>query len=123
MPTQAAAQSAGTGNAFSWRFVTPMLLERGLSGVFFVSGGSEANETAIKLARRHWVRAGQPAKSIVIAHDRGYHGLAGVTTTVTRLAPYHADFGPADHHGASGARISVLFGRRRQGGNGIGRRA
>jgi putrescine aminotransferase len=67
----------------------------GLNGVFFVSGGSEANETAIKLARRHWVRDGQPRKSIVIAHDRGYHGLAGVTTTVTRLAPYHADFGAA----------------------------
>jgi adenosylmethionine-8-amino-7-oxononanoate aminotransferase len=64
-----------------------------LNGVFFVSGGSEANETAIKLARRHWIRSGQPAKSIVIAHDRGYHGLAGLTTTVTRLAPYHADFG------------------------------
>jgi putrescine aminotransferase len=66
----------------------------GLSGVFFVSGGSEANETAIKLARRHWIRNGMPSKSIVLAHDRGYHGLAGVTTSVTRLAPYHGDFGP-----------------------------
>jgi adenosylmethionine-8-amino-7-oxononanoate aminotransferase len=67
----------------------------GLSGVFFVSGGSEANETAIKLARRHWVREGRPEKSIVLAHDRGYHGLTGVTTTATRLAPYHGDFGVA----------------------------
>lgn len=65
----------------------------GLSGVFFTSGGSEANETAIKLARRHWVRDGQPEKSIVLAHERGYHGLAGVTTTATRLRPYHGDFG------------------------------
>lgn len=65
----------------------------GLSGVFFASGGSEANETAIKLARRHWLRAGKPAKSIVLAHDRGYHGLTGVTTTATRLSPYHLDFG------------------------------
>jgi putrescine---pyruvate transaminase len=65
----------------------------GLSGVFFVSGGSEANETAIKFARRHWVRSGQPEKSIVLAHERGYHGLAGVTTTATRLRPYHGDFG------------------------------
>jgi putrescine aminotransferase len=69
-------------------------LTPGLSGVFFVSGGSEANETAIKLARRHWVRRGLPAKSIVLAHDRGYHGLTGVTTTATRLRPYHDDFGP-----------------------------
>lgn len=65
----------------------------GLSGVFFASGGSEANETAIKLARRHWVRRGQPDKSVILAHDRGYHGLTGVTTTATRLHPYHAEFG------------------------------
>jgi putrescine aminotransferase len=65
----------------------------GLGGVFFVSGGSEANETAIKLARRHWIRRGEPEKSIVLAHDRGYHGLTGVTTTATRLRPYHGDFG------------------------------
>jgi adenosylmethionine-8-amino-7-oxononanoate aminotransferase len=65
----------------------------GLNGVFFASGGSEANETAIKLARRHWVRGGEPQKSIVLAHERGYHGLTGVTTTATRLRPYHGDFG------------------------------
>ncbi len=65
----------------------------GLSGVFFVSGGSEANETAIKLARRHWVRRGKPEKSILLAHDRGYHGLTGRVTTATRLDPYHGDFG------------------------------
>ncbi|HEU5106281.1 MAG TPA: aspartate aminotransferase family protein [Solirubrobacterales bacterium] len=68
-------------------------LTPGLSGVFFVSGGSEANETAIKLARRHWVHRGLPEKSIILAHDRGYHGLTGVTTTTTRLRPYHHDFG------------------------------
>ncbi|HET8566238.1 MAG TPA: aspartate aminotransferase family protein [Solirubrobacterales bacterium] len=67
----------------------------GLNAVFFVSGGSEANETAIKLARRHWVRRGRPGKSIVLAHDRGYHGLTGVATTATRLSAYRADFGVA----------------------------
>jgi adenosylmethionine-8-amino-7-oxononanoate aminotransferase len=65
----------------------------GLSGVFFVSGGSEANETAIKLARRHWVRRDRPQKSKVLVHDRSYHGLSGVTTTATRLDPYHGEFG------------------------------
>jgi len=69
------------------------LAPAGMSGVFLASGGSEANETAIKFARRHWVRSGQPGKSIVLAHERGYHGLAGVTTTATRLTPYHAEFG------------------------------
>ncbi|HEX6457085.1 MAG TPA: aspartate aminotransferase family protein [Solirubrobacterales bacterium] len=65
----------------------------GLNGVFFTSGGSEANETAIKLARRHWVRRGRAEKSVVLAHDRGYHGLTGVTTTATRLRPYQKGFG------------------------------
>jgi putrescine aminotransferase len=65
----------------------------GLGGVFFVSSGSEANETAIKLARRHWIRRGEPGKAMILAHDRSYHGLSGVTTTATRLRPYHADFG------------------------------
>jgi len=69
------------------------LAPAGLSGVFFASGGSEANETAIKLARRHWVRAGRAEKSIVLAHDRGYHGLTGVATAATRLTPYHVEFG------------------------------
>jgi len=69
------------------------LAPAGLGGVFFASGGSEANETAIKMARRHWVRRGQPDKSIVVAHDRGYHGLSGVTTTATRLPAYHPEFG------------------------------
>ncbi|MGN6556474.1 MAG: aminotransferase family protein [Solirubrobacterales bacterium] len=69
------------------------LAPSGLSGVFFASGGSEANETAIKLARRHWIRRGKPEKSILLAHDRGYHGLTGRATTATRLKPYHGDFG------------------------------
>jgi putrescine---pyruvate transaminase len=65
----------------------------GLSGVFFASGGSEANETALKLARRHWIRNEKPQKSIVLAHERGYHGLTGMATAATRLDPYHGDFG------------------------------
>ncbi|HEX5990402.1 MAG TPA: aspartate aminotransferase family protein [Solirubrobacterales bacterium] len=69
------------------------LAPAGLSGVFLVSGGSEANETAIKLARRHWIRRDRPQKSKVLVHDRSYHGLSGVTTTATRLDPYHGVFG------------------------------
>lgn len=65
----------------------------GLSGVFFASGGSEANESALKLARRYWIRSGKPQKSIVLTHARGYHGLTGVATAATRLDPYHRDFG------------------------------
>ncbi|HEV7584246.1 MAG TPA: aspartate aminotransferase family protein [Solirubrobacteraceae bacterium] len=64
------------------------------SAVFLTSGGSEANETAIKLARAYWASRGRTEKAIVLAHDRGYHGLAIATTAATGLAAYRSGFGP-----------------------------
>jgi adenosylmethionine-8-amino-7-oxononanoate aminotransferase len=42
--------------------------------VYFLSGGSEANETAIKLARQYWLAKGKPDKHIVISRKQSYHG-------------------------------------------------
>ena len=68
----------------------------GLSGVFFVSGGSEANETAIKLARRHWVRRGSSRRSRSSSPTTAATtASSGVTTTATRLPAYHPEFGAA----------------------------
>ena len=46
----------------------------GLDSVYFVSGGSEAVETALKLARQYFVEIGQPARKHVIARRQSYHG-------------------------------------------------
>ena len=46
----------------------------GLSHVYFVSGGSEATETALKIARQYFVEIGQPQRRHVIARDQSYHG-------------------------------------------------
>lgn len=46
----------------------------GLDYVRFVSGGSEANETAIKLARHYFVETGRPEKHKVVGRWRSYHG-------------------------------------------------
>jgi len=46
----------------------------GLASVYFVSGGSEAVETALKLARQYFVEIGQPARKQVIARRQSYHG-------------------------------------------------
>src|SRR5688572_6499951 len=46
----------------------------GLERAFFVSGGSEANEAAIKLARQYAVVRGETGRWKVIARDPGYHG-------------------------------------------------
>lgn len=42
--------------------------------VYFLSGGSEANETAIKLARQYWMSQGQEQKHLVISRRQSYHG-------------------------------------------------
>ncbi len=42
--------------------------------VYFLSGGSEANETAIKLARQYWLAQGKDSKHIVISREQSYHG-------------------------------------------------
>ncbi|MCB2110673.1 MAG: aspartate aminotransferase family protein [Defluviimonas sp.] len=42
--------------------------------VYFVSGGSEATEAAIKLARQYWVEKGEPQRGRLIARKQSYHG-------------------------------------------------
>lgn len=46
----------------------------GLDKVYFVSGGSEAVEAAIKLARQYYVEIGQPQRQHIIARQQSYHG-------------------------------------------------
>lgn len=46
----------------------------GLDRVYFVSGGSEAMESALKLARQYFTEIGQPQRRHVIARKQSYHG-------------------------------------------------
>ncbi|MBE0622302.1 MAG: aspartate aminotransferase family protein [Burkholderiales bacterium] len=46
----------------------------GIDRVYFCSGGSEAVEAALKLARQYFVEIGQPQRSHVIARRQSYHG-------------------------------------------------
>jgi adenosylmethionine-8-amino-7-oxononanoate aminotransferase len=46
----------------------------GLAYVYFVSGGSEAVEASIKLARQYFVEVGQPQRRQFIARRQSYHG-------------------------------------------------
>lgn len=47
---------------------------KGLDKVYFVSGGSEAIEAALKLARQYHVERGEPQRRFVIARQQSYHG-------------------------------------------------
>lgn len=46
----------------------------GMSHVYFVSGGSEAIEAALKMARQYFVEIGQPQRRHFIARRQSYHG-------------------------------------------------
>ncbi|HSX94587.1 MAG TPA: aspartate aminotransferase family protein [Hydrogenophaga sp.] len=46
----------------------------GMSNVYFVSGGSEAVEAALKMARQYFVEIGQPQREHFIARRQSYHG-------------------------------------------------
>jgi adenosylmethionine-8-amino-7-oxononanoate aminotransferase len=46
----------------------------GLANVYFVSGGSEAMEAALKLARQHFVEIGEPERTLFIGRRQSYHG-------------------------------------------------
>jgi adenosylmethionine-8-amino-7-oxononanoate aminotransferase len=46
----------------------------GLHNVYFVSGGSEAMEASLKLARQHFVERGQPERTLFVARRQSYHG-------------------------------------------------
>ncbi|AOJ05630.1 hypothetical protein WS70_28690 [Burkholderia mayonis] len=46
----------------------------GLEHVYFVSGGSEAIEAALKLARQYFVEKGEPARRHFVARRQSYHG-------------------------------------------------
>jgi adenosylmethionine-8-amino-7-oxononanoate aminotransferase len=60
--------------------------------VYFTSGGSEATETAIKLARQYFLETMQPARYRVVARKQSYHGSTlgamSVSGNVSRRAPY-----------------------------------
>ncbi len=60
--------------------------------VYFTSGGSEATETAIKLARQFHLESGQPTRYRVVSRRQSYHGstLGAMTVSgnVARRAPY-----------------------------------
>ena len=47
----------------------------GIGHVFFVSGGSEAIEAALKLARQYFVERGEPQRRAIVARRQSYHGI------------------------------------------------
>ncbi len=68
----------------------PMLDAR----VFFTNSGSEAVDTAMKLARHHHVLRGDADRTTIVSRDGGYHGTAYGGTSAQGIAPNRTGFGP-----------------------------
>ncbi|WP_242614603.1 aminotransferase family protein [Actinomadura roseirufa] len=66
----------------------------GIRRVFFTNGGSEGNETAIKLARLAQHHAGRPERMVVLARSGGYHGMGGGSLAATGIDRLRAGYGP-----------------------------
>lgn len=62
--------------------------------VFFANSGAEANEAALKLARRYAADVNGTEKSEIIAFKQGFHGRTFFTVTVGGQAAYSDGFGP-----------------------------
>ncbi|WP_231471442.1 aspartate aminotransferase family protein [Thioalkalivibrio sp. HK1] len=63
--------------------------------VFFCNSGAEANEAAIKLARKHAsIRHGDERKREILTFRGGFHGRTLATVTATAQPKYHQGFEP-----------------------------
>ncbi|MCP4962053.1 MAG: aspartate aminotransferase family protein, partial [Actinomycetia bacterium] len=65
-----------------------------LNRVFFTSGGSEAVESAWKLARQYFKLKGEPLRTKVISRDLSYHGTTMGALSITGLAAVKGPFEP-----------------------------
>jgi predicted acetylornithine/succinylornithine family transaminase len=66
----------------------------GMKGVFYSTGGSEAVEGALKLARTHARQNYKHAKHGIVALKGSYHGRTYGSLSVTGQERYRLDFGP-----------------------------
>ena len=62
--------------------------------VFFCNPAREANEAAIKLARKHASLRHGPEKREIVTFRNGFHGRTLATVTATAQPKYHEGFGP-----------------------------
>ena len=64
----------------------------GIDKVYFTSGGAEAVESAVKLAREYFVKTGEPGRSHIISRQQSYHGTTigalSVAGHVQRREPF-----------------------------------
>ena len=63
-----------------------------LNHVFYGTGGSQANDTAIRIIHYYFNRLGKPSKKKVISRVDAYHGSTYLTMTLTGVTADHVGF-------------------------------
>lgn len=63
------------------------------SKIFFTSGGSDAIDTAAKLARRYWHEKGQPQRTVIIGRQKAYHGMHVAGTALAGIPGNREGYG------------------------------
>jgi len=102
---EAGAKQASTLAYFPlWTYAHPRAVELAerlagyapgdLNRIFFTSGGSEAVESAWKLARQYFRITGQPQRTKVISRDIAYHGTTMGALSITGIPDLKAPFEP-----------------------------
>lgn len=102
---QAGADQAKELDFYStWSYAHPRAIELAakiasltpgdLNRVFFTSGGGEAVESALKLARQYHKLTGNPNKTKVIAREVAYHGTPMGALSATGITPLRVPFEP-----------------------------
>ncbi len=66
----------------------------GDGGVFFCNSGAEANETALKIARKYGEVDGKPKRYKIITLENSFHGRTISTLKATGQPKFHQYFGP-----------------------------
>ncbi len=64
-----------------------------LNHVFYASGGSEANDTNIRLVRHYWAAKGKPTKKVIISRHNAYHGSTMGGASLGGMKGMHAQGG------------------------------
>lgn len=73
------------------KFAEKLLAATGFESVYFGNSGAEANEAAIKLARKYGYLTGGEKKHIIVTLENSFHGRTLATLTATGQNKFHPD--------------------------------
>lgn len=72
-------------------YADKLLKATGFEGVYFGNSGAEANEAAIKLARKYGQLNGGAKRKTIVTLDKSFHGRTLATLTATGQQKFHAE--------------------------------